>query len=151
MIFGQKPRLCWYFYRDLHVRILLAWSTDPDLIILTRNISLQDKRQSLPRNRQRVCAKRAVHMSNALTENYLPYYARPASHRSSPARSAGGSDGSTIDYSNLLEAEVLTLTYLIKYNGKVLTARITATFQAKRTDITNERSWKSPKLGADRD
>jgi len=46
------------------------------------------------------------------------------------------------DYRSLLDAagEILLLMNLITYNGKALTATITATFQAKRTEMTNERS-----------
>ena len=68
--------------------------------------------------------------------------------QSSPIRSAGKSDGSTI-----FEAagEILVLTYLIAYNCKVLTAKMTVTFELKRTGIPNERSWESPKFGVDCD
>ena len=45
-------------------------------------------------------------------------------------------------YRSLLEAagEILLFMNLITYNGKALTATITATFQTKRTETTNDRS-----------
>lgn len=54
-------------------------------------------------------------------------------------------------YSNLLEeaGEIFALMNLITYNGKALTATMTATFQTKRTDMTNERSLENRRVRGD--